>query len=224
MFAGHVQSRRLQLHKLQPEVGIGSGRAVWATMGLLARRQELAGLRVVSASTATERLADELGFTVDHLDGSLRLDLAIDGADEVAPDLSLIKGNGAALLREKLVAVAARRFIIVAEATKRVARLGERAALPVEVVRFGWADTARRLREEFGDVTPRSHNGALLVTDEGNHLIDVVLRDDGADPAVVATALSCTVGVVEHGLFLGMADEVLLGGADGTIEVLRRDG
>ncbi|CAN5747180.1 ribose-5-phosphate isomerase RpiA [soil metagenome] len=203
-------------------IGLGSGRAVWATMELLARRDELAGLHIVSASSVTGQLATSMGFRVVHLDGTLTLDLAIDGADEVAPDLGLIKGHGAALLREKLVAVAADRFVIVAEASKRVEWLGQQRTLPVEVVPFAWADTARRLRARFPDVAVRSGADGPLVTDEGNHLLDVVLPDDGSDPGNVAAELSCTVGVVEHGLFLHMADEVLLGGADGTVEILRR--
>lgn len=200
-------------------IGLGSGRAVWATMELLARRDELAGLRIVSASSRTEQLAASLGFRVEQLDGTLTLDLAIDGADEVAPDLGLLKGHGAALLREKLVAVAASRFVIVAEASKRVDRLGQQRTLPVEVVRFAWADTARRLRARFGGVTVRTGEDGPLVTDEGNHLLDVAVSGDAA---TLATELSCTVGVIEHGLFLNMADEVLLGGADGTVETLRR--
>ncbi|MBW3605932.1 MAG: ribose-5-phosphate isomerase RpiA [Actinobacteria bacterium] len=202
-------------------VGLGSGRAVWATMELLARRDELAGLRVVTASSETEQLAASFGFCVEHLDGTLTLDLAIDGADEVAPDLGLLKGHGAALLREKLVAIAARRFVIVAEASKRVDRLGQQRPLPVEVVRFGCADTARRLRARFGEVTVRTGEDGPLVTDEGNHLLDLAVSGDAA---AVATELSCTVGVIEHGLFLDMADEVLLGAADGTVETLRRHG
>ncbi len=205
-------------------VGLGSGRAVWAAMELLSHREELTGLQVVSASAATERLARSMGFETVRLDGRLRLELAIDGADEVAANLDLIKGNGAALLREKLVAVAARRFVIVAEANKRVERLGERGPLSVEVVRFAWADTARRLRERFDEVALRVDDDGPLITDEGNHLLDLRLPADAGDPAQVATALSCTVGVVEHGLFLDMADEALLGGPDGAVEVLRRDG
>lgn len=211
--------------RVQPEslIGLGSGRALWATMELLARREELAGLRIVSSSSVTERLATQMGFAVEHLDGTLELEVEIDGADEVAPDLGLIKGHGAALLREKLVAVAARRFVIVAEASKRVDRLGQHMTLPVEVVRFAWRGTARRLRTMFEEVAPRMDAGGkdLLVTDEGNYLLDVVLPGD-VPAADIATELERVVGVIEHGLFIDMADEVFLGGADGTVEVLQR--
>lgn len=204
-------------------LGLGSGRAVWATMELLARRDELAGTRVVTASSTTERLAAAMGFQVVDLDGRVRLDLLIDGADEVGPDLGLIKGHGAALLREKLVAAAARRFVVVAEAAKRVPHLGALRTLPVEVVRFAWADTRRRLLELFAEVEPREDGGGrLLVTDEGHHLLNVRLPDGGTDVRALAARLSCTVGVVEHGLFLDVADEVLLGSDDGTVEELRR--
>lgn len=205
-------------------LGLGSGRAVWATMELLARRDDLAGLAVVTASSATEDLARQMGFSVVDLDGTVRPDLLIDGADEVAPDLGLIKGHGAALLREKLVAIAARRFVVVAEASKRVDHLGQHVTLPVEVVRFAHADTRRRLRASFDGVTLRVDGDRPLVTDEGHHLLQVRLPAGGTDVAALATALSCTVGVVEHGLFLDLADVALLGGGDGSVQVLRRDG
>lgn len=204
-------------------VGLGSGRALWATMELLARRDELQGLRVVAASTETEQLAAECGFSIAPLDGQVRPDLYIDGADEVGPDLGLIKGHGAALLREKLVATASRRFIVVAEAVKRVRRLGAQRTLPVEVVRFGWADTRRRLRRHFAEVTVRADGEGPLVTDEGHLLLELALPDD-MDATTVAGLLDATVGVVEHGLFLRLADEVLLGHPDGHVDVLTATG
>lgn len=203
-----------------PTVGLGSGRAVWATMELLARRADLAGLRVVAASTTTERLAArDYGFTVVAFDGDVRPALYIDGADEVGPDRSLLKGHGAALLREKLIAVASDRFVVVAEAAKRVKRLGAQRTLPVEVVRFGCSDIRRRLRASFTEVSLRVDDGEPVRTDEGHLLLEITLPDD-VDAATVADRLDGTVGVVEHGLFLGLADEVLLGHPDGTVEVL----
>src|SRR5262245_55216741 len=121
-------------------IGLGSGRAVWA-----ATKRLPVGTRAVAASERTRALALEIGIEVLELDGSFDLDLALDGADEVGPDLGLIKGGGGALLREKIVIVAARRFVVVAEAPKKVARLGQSFPLPVEVVRFAWKDTRRRL-------------------------------------------------------------------------------
>lgn len=203
-------------------VGLGSGRALWATIELLARRDELAGLTVVSASSITARLAGDHGFSLAGLDGTLRPDVYIDGADEVAPEFGLLKGHGNALLREKLIAIAARRFVVVVEAPKLVDRLGQQRTLPVEVVSFAWADTLRRLRELLGEVTVRTEGGDPLVTDEGNHLLDVRVPP-GTDTASLAGTLERTVGVVEHGLFLDMADEILVGAADGSVDVRRRD-
>lgn len=202
-------------------LGLGSGRALWATMELLGRGDDLRGLRVVTASSTTQWIAGWYGFVVVELDGDVRPDRYIDGADEVAGDLGLIKGHGNALLREKLIAVAARWFVVVAEASKRVGRLGEQCTLPVEVVRFGWADTRRRLRQRFGEVTVRTDQGQPLVTDEGNLVLEFVLPGD-ISAVTVARELEATVGVVDHGLFLGLADEILLGGPDGTVEVLTR--
>lgn len=202
-------------------LGLGSGRALWATMELLARRKELAGIAVVSASSITDRLAEGYGFSLFALDGEARPDVYIDGADEVEPDGGLLKGHGNALLREKLITVAARYVIVVVETRKLVARLGEQRSLPVEVVRFGWTDTLRRLRERVGEVTVRTNDGAPLVTDEGNHLFEVRI-EQGTDVVALAADLERTVGVIEHGLFLDMADEVLVGAPDGSVDVLRR--
>src|SRR4051794_39568978 len=118
-------------------IGLGSGRAVWAVLDLLRDR----GIRSAAASARTEELLREAGIEVVEPDGSVRLALAIDGADEIDPSLGLIKGGGAALLREKLLVEAADRFVVVAEASKKVARLGETRGLPIEVVRFAWGST-----------------------------------------------------------------------------------
>ena len=124
-------------------IGLGSGRAVWKLTELLGARGD--SIRAATASNRTAELASVLGIEIIELDGSVELDLALDGADEVAPDLGLIKGGGGALLREKIVVCAARRFVVVAETPKRVERLGEHMRLPVEVTRFAWRDTRRRL-------------------------------------------------------------------------------
>ena len=123
-------------------VGLGSGRAVWALVDILGTRR---GVRAAVASERTRALAEAAGIELVALDGTVELDLALDGADEVDPRLGLIKGGGGAMLRERIVIAAARRFVVVAEETKRVERLGERFMLPVEVVRFAWADTRRRV-------------------------------------------------------------------------------
>jgi ribose 5-phosphate isomerase A len=157
------------------------------------------------------------------LDGTFELDLALDGADEVDASLGLIKGGGGALLREKIVIAAARRFVVVAETAKRVERLGERFRLPVEVVRFGWRDTRRRLAGLLPDAELRVAAGASepYVTDEGHYILDGHIPA-GTDPAELADALHRVPGVVEHGLFLDLAELALLGRPDGTVERLER--
>ena len=203
-------------------IGLGSGRAVFALVEALASKwRGPSGLRAVTASSATEARAREAGIEMVELDGELVLDLAIDGADEVDRRLGLLKGGGSALLREKLVMAAARRVLIVAEATKFVERLGTIHPLPVEVVRFAWQSTRQRLLELVPAAVLRvAADGAPVVTDEGHYLIDCAVPN--GDLAALGTAVKATLGVVEHGLFLGMADEVLLGRTDGSVRVLRR--
>ncbi|HEU0023463.1 MAG TPA: ribose-5-phosphate isomerase RpiA [Thermoleophilaceae bacterium] len=197
-------------------IGLGSGRAVWAVVELLAERR---GVRAAVASERTRELAAGAGIEIVELDGTLELDLALDGADEVDPRLGLIKGGGGALLREKIVISAARRFVVVAEASKRVDRLGERFRLPVEVVRFAWRDTRRRVGALLPDPDLRMDGAGPYLTDEGHLILDCALPG-GADLERLDLDLSRTPGVVEHGLFLGMAERALLGRADGTVEVL----
>jgi ribose 5-phosphate isomerase A len=195
-------------------IGLGSGRAVWAVLALLRGRD----IRVAAASSRTDQLLREAQIEVIELDGAVRLDLAIDGADEVDPQLGLIKGGGGAMLREKLVVTAAERFVVVAEASKKVARLGENWRLPVEVVRFAWRDTERRL----GGLVPGAHlrlddSGDAVVTDEGHYILDCDLPAEG-DLAALGEAIKAQVGVVEHGLFIGLASSALLGNDDGSVE------
>jgi ribose 5-phosphate isomerase A len=212
------------LQRIEPgmTIGLGSGRAVWRTMELARERwPEGPPVRAAFASDRTAELGRELGFDTVELNGERVLDLALDGADEIDGDLGLVKGGGAALLREKLVVCAAERFLVVAEARKRVERLGQSFPLPVEVVRFDWPGTHRRVLEVVPEAELRTVDGVPLVTDEGHHLLDCKLPAQG-DLHKLAAAIKATVGVVEHGLFLGMADEVLLGHPDGTVEELRR--
>jgi ribose 5-phosphate isomerase A len=203
-------------------IGLGSGRAVFALVDLLAAGGPAPlRLRAVVASSRTEARARAAGIELATLDDDLTLDLAVDGADEVDPDLALLKGGGGALLREKLVLAAARHVVIVAEAPKLVDRLGTTKALPVEVVRFAWPTTRRRLLDLLPTATlRRTPDGTPVVTDEGHHLLDCQLPD--GDLAALAAAIKSTLGVVEHGLFPDQADEVLLGQPDGTVRALRR--
>jgi ribose 5-phosphate isomerase A len=201
-------------------IGLGSGRAVWRLIELIGERwPQDPPVRSAFASDKTQELAAAVGIKAVDLDGKVVLDLAIDGADEVDPELGLIKGGGAALLREKIVVIAAERFLVVAETRKRVARLGQTFKLPVEVVRFGWRDTRRRLLELLPGADARVELDAMVVTDEGHYLIDCTLPAEG-DLAALGDAIKATVGVVEHGLFIGLASEALLGTRDGGVEVV----
>jgi ribose 5-phosphate isomerase A len=212
------------LQRVEPgmTIGLGSGRAVWRLIELIGERwPDGPPLRSAFASNRTRDLAAAQGIEAVELDGATRLDLAIDGADEVDPQLGLIKGGGAALLREKIVITAAERFLVVAETRKRVARLGDTFKLPVEVVRFGWADTRRRLLDAL---LPSAElrggpGGEPVVTDEGHYLLDCGIPAEG-DLQALGAALKATVGVVEHGLFIGLANEALLGSPDGEVEVI----
>jgi ribose 5-phosphate isomerase A len=210
-------------------VGLGSGRAALAFVAQLAERIAREGLRVVAVPTSlgVERRARELAIPLVDLGADVELDVAVDGADEVAPNLDLLKGRGGALVRERIVAAAARTRIIAVGAGKRVRALGERGALPLEVIPFGAGVAARRLRA-LG-LAPRvrlAEDGASpFVSDNGNWTLDCALAAPIADPAA-ARALERQLlgipGVVDTGLFLGVADLVLVGHPDGRVEELRR--
>jgi ribose 5-phosphate isomerase A len=203
-------------------IGLGSGRAVFALVDLLATTWPgPRPLRAVAASSRTEARARAAGIELVGLDDDRPLDLAVDGADEIDPALRLLKGGGGALLREKLVIAAARHVVIVAESPKLVPHLGTTRALPVEVVRFAWPTTRARLLDLLASATlRRTPDDTPVITDEGHHLLDCTLPN--TDLPTLATALKSTLGVVEHGLFLTEADEVLVGNPDGTVQSLSR--
>jgi ribose 5-phosphate isomerase A len=200
-------------------VGLGTGStAVFATQALGQRVQE-EGLDITGIPTSrhTEELAKGVGIKLTSLDEHAQIDLTIDGADEVEQGpLNLIKGYGGALLREKIVASATRRLIIIADQSKLVEKLGTNHRVPVEVVPFGWRVTARRL-EKLGSKPELRVNpdGSPFVTDGGHYILQC---NFGAieNPAAIAEELDHVVGVVEHGLFIRMAAEVRLGGPAGV--------
>ena len=211
------------LDEVRPDtaIGLGSGRALWRVVELIAERwPDGPPLQAATASEVTARRAREAGIELVDLGAGVRLDLAVDGADEIDPDLNLTKGGGAALLREKLVISAAERFVCVAETRKRVRRLGDTHPLPVEIVRFAWEQTRDRVLAVVPTAELREDDaGAPVVTDEGHYLLDCGLPAGGSVHEIGAE-LKGLVGVVEHGLFLGMTDVALLGTEDGEVERL----
>lgn len=199
-------------------VGLGTGStAAWFVKALAARKLDIRG---VPTSTATASLASELGMTLTSLDEVQDIDLTVDGADEVGPGLSLIKGGGAALLREKLVWEASRRCVVIADAAKVVPHLGA-FSLPIEVVTFAHKSTFLRLCDALSDcdigVAPRLRlkDGHPVATDNGNLIYDAACGVI-PDPARLAEALKSVTGVVDHGLFLDLADEALIGQESGV--------
>ncbi len=198
-------------------LGLGTGSTVRyaiLALGEGIRSGRYRGLVGVATSRATARLAESAGIPLVEL-GPEGVDLAIDGADEVGPGLALTKGGGGALLGEKIVEHAARRFVVVADHTKAVARLGERFPLPVEIVPFGYRRTLRELAALGGEARLRMQGDAPFQSDHGHFIVDLALGPI-PDPEALAARLASIPGVVEHGLFLGMADAAYIAGPDGV--------
>jgi ribose 5-phosphate isomerase A len=204
-------------------VGLGSGTTADAFVRAVGRRvADGLSMTGVATSNRTAALATELGIPLTTLDEAGRLDLGVDGADEIDPQLDAVKGRGGALLREKLVALACADYLLVAAAEKRVERLGTRLPLPVEIVPFGWPQTAERLRA-IG-LEPRlrlATDGEPFRTDGGHFIVDC---DAGpiVDPPALAAAIKAIAGVIDHGLFIGLAQHVFFAEPDGAIVRLSR--
>ena len=203
-------------------LGLGTGSTAKHFVELVGERVR-AGLDVIAVPTsrATQADAERCGIKLTTLEETPELDLTVDGADEIAPDLSLIKGGGGALLREKIVAAASARMVVIADQSKWVSALG-RFPLPVEVAPFGFAATRRAIGKIIAELTGpkplslrQDKNGHAFVTDGGHWIIDAAIgRID--DPGALAQALSGVPGVMEHGLFIGLAQTAILGGPDGV--------
>ena len=207
-------------------LGLGTGSTAKHLVDLLGERVR-GGLEIVAVPTseATHQQAVSCGIPLTTLDETPALDLTIDGADEISPDLTLIKGGGGALLREKIVASASARMIVIADESKCVAVLG-RFPLPVEIAPFGAGATRLAvqavLRAQPGMLTLRkSEDGHAFVTDGGHFIVDAALGRI-EDPREVARALIAVPGVMEHGLFVGLASTAVIGGPDGVRIVERR--
>jgi ribose 5-phosphate isomerase A len=199
-------------------VGLGSGSTAELFAALLGERVRQGDLTITGVPTSIRvaELASQHGLTVLPLEDVPRVDLTVDGADEIQTGtLGLIKGRGGALLREKLVAAASEQLCVIADDSKLVTRLGERFAVPVAVVPFGWRQTADRIRHLGGEPTLRQAGSGPLVSDDGLLILDCAFGPI-PDPSSLARALKGTLGVVEHGLFLGMARRAIVAGAGGV--------
>lgn len=211
-------------------LGLGTGSTANEFISLLAERMkaEKLDLHCVATSEATRRFAEQAGIPVADFTSIANLDLTVDGADEIDPDLNLLKGGGGALLREKIVAMASDRVCIIADCSKRVAQLGA-FPLPVEIVDFGLAATLTMIEaaaEEVGcqgEIHLRRDSSGKVYTTDGGHLIADCALGAIPDVEILADVLDIIPGVVEHGLFIGVADQAILAGPEG-VTVLRADG
>ena len=205
-------------------VGLGSGTTATLAVAAIGRRVR-EGLKIVGIPTS-QKTADQarlLNIPLSTLEERSAVDVTIDGADEIeAGTLNLIKGGGGNLLREKIVAVASSRMIIVVDERKVVSELGSRAALPVEVAPFGWKTTAKRLEQVGAHPTLRLRSdGQIFLTDGGHYILDCAFGSIRS-PRLLQADLDPIVGVVEHGLFIGIACQALVGGPTG-VRILNRD-
>lgn len=209
---------------VKPGMVIGLGTGSTATMfieeiGERLKRGRVGGVTGIPTSEATAVLASRYNIPLTEV-GHSPLALAIDGADEITPGLNLTKGGGGALLREKIVAAAAHRFIVIADESKLVDRLGTRSPIPVEIARFGFRGTMEHLRR-FGHPALRKQELEPFFTDNGNFIVD--LQVEPIDhPARFNEMLASVPGVLETGIFVGIADEALIGGVGGVRKLLPR--
>lgn len=200
-------------------VGLGTGSTVKYTILELGRRVKEEGLEIIGVPTsiATEALATEVGIPLASLDDLNGLDIVIDGTDEFDPQFQLIKGGGAALLREKVVAQSSARMVVVADQRKQVTTLGD-FPLPVEITPFSHLTTVRALEELLGcSVTLRTNDAGTLVTDNGNYIVDAHTGPTISNPLEMERMILNIAGVVQVGLFINMCDVVVLASSDGVV-------
>ncbi len=211
-------------------VGLGSGTTVVYFIKKLGERIKEEKLEIIGIPTSikTEGIARKNGIRVSSLDEHPVVDIAVDGADEFSPQLDLIKGLGGALLREKMVAYASKQFVVIVDWRKRVSALGTRSPLPVEVIRFSWKAIARwvekTLSSECCVVSLRElPEGRPYITDNGNYILDCRFEKGIQNPAQMEKELNTIPGVVENGLFIDMADVVLVGEKDGSVSRVEKE-
>jgi len=218
-FKEEAAKRAVQFVRSGMKVGLGTGStAIFATRRIaeLLKTGELSDIIAFATSKATAEEAVRLGIPMLPDDLPEDLDVTIDGADEVDPEMNVIKGGGGALLREKIVAQVSAREIIVVDETKPSPRLGTHWPVPVEVIPFGWRSQARYLESLGATYTIRTHqNGTQFVTDSGNMILDCHFGPI-AEARRLADALNARAGIVEHGLFIGLATDLIVAGASGV--------
>lgn len=222
IFKAIAAERALELVEPGMRLGLGTGSTSAKFVELLGKKVAATGLDVLCVPTSedTRRLAELAGLTLTTLDEYPELDLTIDGADEIDGSLRLIKGGGGALLREKIVAMASERMVVIADHTKRVAALGA-YALPIEIVRFGARATLNMIADAAydagceGEIELRRLNGEFFVSDSGNYIADCAFGEI-SDPEALSDVLEMIPGVVEHGLFIGIADQAIIAGPTGV--------
>lgn len=225
MMKRRAAEKALELVESGMAVGLGTGSTAEHFVNGLAgkvRAGELDGIRCVASSDGIEEYARHRGINCRSLGDVGELDIAVDGADEVDPELRLIKGHGGALLREKIIAQASLRFIVIVDESKLVQRLG-RGALPVEVSPFAADRFVVRFQELGLDPAPRLAEAGWLITDDGNRIIDVKVPSD-RDIADVVREIDGWAGVIETGFFPDEATSVIVAGEDGTRELIREEG
>lgn len=206
-------------------IGLGSGSTATIFINLLAQRLrsgELHGILGIPTSEVIATQAQKLGIPLTTLEEHPHLDLDVDGADEISPTLDLIKGLGGALLREKIVAQAAQRFVVVADSSKIVSNLGEHCPLPIEVLQFGWSSHIPFFRELGGQARRRrSACEEIFLTDSGNFIFDVYFPGGIDNPTELQSVVKSRAGIIETGLFLGMADDAMVAGPH-SVQHIRR--
>ena len=202
-------------------IGLGTGStAYWATQLIGSRVKEGLDIKAVATSKGTEKMAREQGIRVVSFAEVDELDLTIDGADEVDKNLNLIKGGGGALVREKIVGAATKMYIIIADESKYVDTLGK-FPLPVEVILFGWELTLKKLKKLGCSPKVRSSGNQAILTDNGNYVVDCMFEEIH-EPGVLNQQINAIPGVLDNGLFLDMANIVVLGKNDGTTQIIQK--
>ena len=203
--------------------GLGTGSTAAAMIDALgARVQQGLHVTAVATSNQSRRQAESYGIPVVELADVDRIDICIDGADEIDPHLNLVKGRGGALLFEKLVARQADHYVIIATADKCVERLGTRMPLPVEIIPTGWNHTAAIIRTLGLEPTLRTEGDRMYTTDGDHGIVDCVWPQEAIDPARLASEIKAITGVVDHGLFIDMADHIITIDQTGIVHEQRR--